>query len=493
MTGIFRWTLIALALLLSCGAYHAQPDGQIPAGQGQFHSTLSASEVVSALRLGQPLDYDNVTITGPVDLRGLADPVAQPLKITNSRFLGPVNLEGATFNEPVDLRGSVFQGNVSFAKVRFQDDAKFAGARFLGQTDYANAVFMGLASFMSTRFFNDTSFGNVQFDGDAIFMQSGFAKDVDYNFAQFARLASFELAYFNNVSFLETQFGGHTSFRAVRFAGNATFAATNFQSDVVFRGATFDRGSTFGLSAFRGLADFGNVVFRETAYFGGVKFSDLAYFVNAMFNRGLILEDSRLYSMQLDNATFGKDALINLNGADFTKFVVRWDAIKDRMVYNGAAYLALVKNYKNLEWFDDADNCYYQYRRIGQDQAPWGWSKISDIVSWISCGYGVRVSYTAVCCLLTILLFGVIFWAGKGMNKFEIEGMELPGNPTMRPSQRVSLTDALYFSIAMFTTSQAPVNTYPVGVYRHLAMLEGIMGWFFLGLFVVVLSAVLIR
>jgi hypothetical protein len=45
----------------------------------------------------------------------------------------------------------------------------------------------------------------------------------------------------------------------------------------------------------------------------------------------------------------------------------------------------------------------------------------------------------------------------------------------------------------MFTTSQAPVNTYPVGFYRHLAMVEGIMGWFFLGLFVVVLSGVLIR
>jgi hypothetical protein len=45
----------------------------------------------------------------------------------------------------------------------------------------------------------------------------------------------------------------------------------------------------------------------------------------------------------------------------------------------------------------------------------------------------------------------------------------------------------------MFTTSQAPVNTYPVGVYRHLAMAEGILGWFFLGLFVVVLSGVLIR
>jgi hypothetical protein len=163
------------------------------------------------------------------------------------------------------------------------------------------------------------------------------------------------------------------------------------------------------------------------------------------------------------------------------------------MVYNGAAYLALVKNYKSLEWFDEADECYYKYRRIGQDQAPWGWGKISDIISWLSCGYGVRVSYTAFWCLFTILIFGVIFWAGKGMDKFVIEGVELPGDQRLRPSKRVSFTDALYFSIAMFTTSQAPVNTYPVGVYRHLAMAEGILGWFFLGLFVVVLSAVLIR
>jgi len=493
VTGISKCALLFVAFLLFCGACQAQPAARSPSVQAVSDTVLEASDIVSDIRSGQPLDYDNVTISGSLDLRGLVDPVARPLIITNSQFLGPLNFDGATFNEPVDMRGSTFLDNISFAKVRFLDDAKFAGSRFHGQTDYGNAVFMGLASFMSARFFNDTSFGNVQFNGDAIFMQSGFAKDVDYNFAQFARLASFEMAYFNNVSFLETQFGAHTSYRAARFAGNATFAATSFQSDAVFRGAAFDRGSTFGLSSFGGLVDFGNVIFSETAYFGGVKFSDLAYFVNAQFSKGLILEDARLYSMQLDNATFGKEATINLNGADFTKFVVRWNAIRDRMVYNGAAYLALVKNYKNLEWFDDADDCYYQYRRIGQDQEPWGWSKISDIVSWISCGYGVRVSYTAACCLLTILLFGVIFWAGKGMNKFEIEGMELPGNPSLRPSKRVSLTDALYFSIAMFTTSQAPVNTYPVGVYRHLAMLEGILGWFFLGLFVVVLSAVLIR
>ena len=224
-----------------------------------------------------------------------------------------------------------------------------------------------------------------------------------------------------------------------------------------------------------------------------MKFADLAYFANARFDGDLILEGARLYSMQLDNVTFNESSKINLNSTDFSKFVVHWSTIRDRMVYNGAAYLALVKNYKSLEWFDEADECYYQYRRIGQDQAPWGWGKLSDIISWLSCGYGVRVSYTAFWCLFTILIFGVIYWAGKGMNKFEIDGVELPGYQRLKPSKHVSFTDALYFSIAMFTTSQAPVNTYPVGVYKYLAMAEGIIGWFFLGLFVVVLSAVLIR
>lgn len=493
MRVLIRWMLIFAAFLLLCGACAAQAQASRSSLGDAGPTVIEAEEILSEIRAGEPLNYDNVTIAGSLDLSHLPGPVKQPVKITNSQFQGSLNFAGVTFNEPVDLRGTVFQKNISFAKARFLGDAKFAGSRIFGQADFIDAVFAGLASFTSARFFNDTSFGSVQFGQDAIFMAATFSRDVDYNFAKFSRLGYFENARFENVSFLQSQFDGHVTFLNAQFRGNAIFAATRFNSDVVFRGARFLRGNTFGLANFGGFSDFANVVFVDPAFFGVTRFSDNAYFVNARFDKGLILEDARLYSMQLDNVSFGDSAKINLNGADFTKFVVRWNAIKDRMVYDGAAYLALVKNYKSLEWFNDADDCYYQYRKIGQDMEPWGWAKISDIVSWISCGYGVRVSYTAVCCLFTILLFGVIFWAGKGMNKFEIEGLELPGNSGLRPSTRVSLTDALYFSIAMFTTSQAPVNTYPVGFYRHLAMLEGILGWFFLGLFVVVLSGVLIR
>ena len=456
-------------------------------------SEIAAQNIVSQIRSGQPISYNNITVTGQLDLSRLEGPIRHPLTITNSRFQGPVLMEGVIFSQGLDLRGSIFQNNVSFARSRFLGDAKFSGARFTKRADFSDAYFESVSSFIATHFSGDCSFSSAEFQGDAAFLGASFAADVDYDDASFTRSGSFRAARFEDVRFFETDFSGQVTFLSALFSGNATFAATRFQSDVVFRQARFLMGSTFGLSSFAGLADFGAVQFNQTAFLGGVKFSDLAYFSGARFGGDLILEGARLYSMQLDDVLFSDRSQINLNSTDFTKFVVRWSSIRDRMVYNGAAYLALVKNYKSLEWFDDADDCYYQYRRVGQARSTWGWSKISDIISWLSCGYGVRVSYTVFWCLFTILFFGVIFWAGKGMSKFEIEGMELPGDHRLRPSQRVSFTDALYFSIAMFTTSQAPVNTYPVGFYRHLAMAEGILGWFFLGLFVVVLSAVLIR
>jgi len=482
---------MAILLLLLLGEALSEESGID--GTSSASPAIAAQDILAQIRSGEPLDYNNVTITGELDLGPGEEPVRQSIRIINSRFQGPVKIEGVTFAEFLDLRGCIFRDDVSFIKSRFLGDAKFAGAKFGKQADFAETYFQGPASFISTSFQNDSSFGSAQFDGDAVFLDCNFASDVDFNYAKFLRSVSFLNANFEDVSFFETQFTEQVTFRSAQFKGNATFAATRFESDVLFRAGRFRKGSTFGLSSFGGLADYGNVDFNKTAFFGGVKFADLAYFANARFNGDLILEGARLYSMQLDNATFNERSKINLNSTDFSKFVVHWSILQNRIVYNGAAYLALVKNYKSLEWFDEADKCYYQYRRIGQDQAAWGWDKLSDIISWLSCGYGVRVSYTAFWCLFTILIFGLIFWAGKGMSKFEIEGMELPGDPRMRPSKRVSFTDALYFSIAMFTTSQAPVNTYPVGVYKHLAMAEGILGWFFLGLFVVVLSAVLIR
>lgn len=455
-------------------------------------NNVSAHEVISKISSGEAVDYQNVSIKGNLDLSILKGPVSQEVRIINCQ-LDEVNFGGVTFEEPLDMRGTVFQSSASFAKAKILSDAKFTGALFAGTTDFRYTDFGGSASFRGVRFLNDTSFNYAQFGSDVSFMYTSFARDVDFNFAQFSRTADFSEVRFSNVSFLESKFAEHTAFGYARFNGNTVFAGTDFGSDAIFRSSIFKGNSQFGLAKFDGLGDFSDVNFQCMAIFLGTKFADNVYFTNARFDRDLILEGSRIYSMQLDNATFGESSKINLKDADFNRFVVRWNTIKDRLIFDGAAYQALAKNYKNLEWFDDADECYYQYRWLTQAQEPWSWTKLADIIAWLSCGYGVRVSYVSFWCLFTIVFFGLIYWAGNGMRRFELTGLEIPVNAGGIKDQRTSLVDAIYFSTAMFTTSQAPVNNYPVGIYKHLAMIEGILGWFFLGLFVVVLSGVLIR
>jgi hypothetical protein len=464
--------------------------------QAESLHNVSAAEVVSKIESGENIDYQNVSIEGDLDLSGQKEPLNQEVRITNCR-IGKADFEGVTFEEPLDMRGTVFQDSVSFAKAKVLSDARFSDAVFLGATDFRNSNFIGSASFTGAQFLNDTSFANARFDGDLSFLDSSFAGDVQFDYAQFSRIVTFWDARFNNVSFLETKFDEQTTFAYAQFSGSTLFASTNFGSDVVFRSSLFNRNAQFGLAQFNGLCDFSGASFKGMAIFLGIKAADNIYFTDTRFDQDLILEGARIYGMQLNNASFGENSKIDLKDADFSRFVVRWDTIKDRMVFDGAAYQALVKNYKNLEWFNDADDCYYQYRRLSQAQEPWGWTKLADVIAWLSCGYGVRVSYVSFWCVFTILIFGLIYWAGNGMRRFEIAGIEVPveaGGPNNDPNnQRTSLVDAIYFSVAMFTTSQAPVNNFPVKIYRHLAMFEGILGWFFLGLFVVVLSGVLIR
>lgn len=488
MVKIRRWLLIigVVALMLICSAY-AQP--------GISSQNVSADEIVSKIKSGEPVGYKNISVSGSIDLSSLEGPVKQPVTIINSQ-LGPVNFEGVSFEEPVDLRSTQFNGNSSFAKATFLADANFAGAKFIGETDFRNVKFSSATTFLNSQFLDDTSFGNAQFGGEAIFLGSRFYKDVDFDYAQFSRLVSFWNAKFENVRFMETEFEGSTGFNYAQFDNSTVFAGTRFGGDAIFRATQFSSNAQFGLASFGGLSDFTNVNFKGVAIFIGTKFSDNVYFTDAKFDKDLIFEGARIYSIQLDNAAFADQSRISLNDTDFTRFDARWNAIKDRLIFNGAAYQALVKNYKNLEWFDDADGCYYQYRMTTMSEEPWGWIKIIDIISWLSCGFGVRVSYVTFWCLFTIIFFGFVYWAGNGMRRFELSGKKVPGEGKDKrdtKGDRTSLVDALYFSTAMFTTSQAPYYNYPIGFYRHLAMFEGIIGWFFLGLFVVVLSGVLIR
>jgi len=493
---------------------------------------VQPGEVVGQIKMGYPVNYDRVYIAGDLDLSNLEKPVSEPISITNSTINGTLNLAGSIFQEPVDLRGNIIAGQADFSSANFASDCRFSSSRFMKEADFKLSKFAEIASFRNVNFselvdfsyaqfgklatfegasfWGDVSYLSAQFRGDTSFESAHFIKLVDFEFAQFSQLLSFWKAVFSSeTSFANAQISGTSNFMSTRFEGNVTFMGARFGADVTFSRAQFDQTAIFGLANFNGFTDFSRVIFKGAAIFAVTKFTDNARFVDSRFDQDLIMESARIYSLELGNATYGQDSLLSLKGADFTRLIARWDTIKDHMVFDGAAYLALVKNYKNLEWMDDANECYYQYRKIGQSIKPWDFEKIVDIVSWVSCGYGVKPSFTILWSLFFIFLFGIWFWKGNGIRKFgeddlqkiktmesmtsqQIEALQesaVRSQPTR--TQTASLIDSMYFS-AMNFTAQAPANIYPVGHYRHLGMIEGMLGWFFLGLFVVVLSGTLI-
>ena len=172
-------------------------------------------------------------------------------------------------------------------------------------------------------------------------------------------------------------------------------------------------------------------------------------------------------------AELGNNSNISLKDADFDQITnIRWDDVKEHLDYekNGRnTYLSLVRSFKSIGFFDDADDCYYVCRdNMKKENEKSNWSKLYDILSYVSCGYGVRPGYTLGWVVVSMYIFWVIF-LGCSQSIFE----------------------AVYFSFISFTSGSP--SDLPIGAWKYFVMIESALGYFFLALFIVVLARKFIR
>lgn len=489
--------LIAIIIILSDGKSSSDP------------LFIPAEDVISQVKDGQPVYYKSVFITGDLFLDEPAERlVKSPFVIINSTVQN-ASFDGVSFQEDAIFWGTAF-GNASFngtgfSRADFSDtyfvQGSFAGATFGSPASFDGAIFRKGANFMDSRFKKDASFVGARFLGDANFNYSGFDYYTYFSKAQFL----------GNASFSDVTFSGTLDFSAANFTRGANFFQSEFGDAAVFSDAVFLGPVQFGLCEFSGFSSFGSAIFAgdagfnmarfgDDAYFSGtsfqgdalfglVEFEDLATFQGASFGRELNLKGSRISTMLLDGAVFGEKCKIRLNDSDFARLSAPWADIKGHMIYDAGAFLALVENYRRMGWSRDEDECYYDYRRINQAERDWGWMKLLDAAAWISCGYGVRPGYAVLWSLSTIVVFALIFWIGDGIRRSSrpFQGAEADPVP-----ERATLRNALFFSTMIFL-SQGPIDFLPVGRHRYYVILEGILGWLLLALFLVTLGRVMIR
>ncbi len=288
------------------------------------------------------------------------------------------------------------------------------------------------------------------------------------------------VSFQNGVDFKATNFIKYANLCGVQFEESANFSQAVFCETADFERSEFFWESRFHGSRFIKKADFSGAVFRGNTWFSEsyfsldanfyeAEFKNEAYFTKAYFGDRLNLDKSKINYVSLADITCGKNCHITLQASNFTRLEARWDSLRNYLIYDGPMYLSLTKNYNNLEWFEDADDCYYHYR-IEKRAGLNAWSKILDYIIWVAYGYGVRPQNPLMLGVILVLLSAFIFWLG---------------------SQRQSMTDSLYLSVIVFISS--PEIDQLTGLCKLWGLFERLMGWLLMALFLVTLGRVTIR
>jgi uncharacterized protein YjbI with pentapeptide repeats len=491
---VIVWILLLVIVVLAMSAgVQAQELREVP-----------ASEILEKIQAGEDVNYDGCRITGELDLSEIeleTVPVArtefeieqwgleEDLKIAESK----ITIINSVFENDMDLSSTQFKKSAVFYGTSFLNFSDFEGASFGGNADFRYASFDGDANFESASFDGDAYFWNVSFGGNADFLYASFGGDADFLYASFGGDANFRGTSFGGyTNFFDTNFDGDADFRGTSFGGYTNFWNTSFAGDADFLYASFGGYTNFFDASFDGDVNFwsasfgGDVHFFDTSFDGDVNFWSASFvgvadFRYASFGGNVLFEHMQFNKVFFSDTTFTN---VSLHETDFKSMRVDWSSLKDTLVFDGPAYIKLVKNFREMEQFGDADDAYYQYRRLSQANKEWSFSKLGDILMWLSCGYGVKPQYTIILAVILILIFTIIYWLGNGIKRLKESDED--------DEQDVSFCDAFYFSVVTFTTVGYG-DWYPKDRYRKFVMIEGLVGWLTLALFLVTLANVMIR
>ncbi len=382
---------------------------------------INASEILDKIENGEDIYLTHARIIGELDVSKIE--------------LKTVHEEWRIWQKPFVEELKIVDSSITIVDSIFENDVNFSNTLFRKNILFWNTSFLGRSNFWSTKFVEDADFTRANFSGDAAF-----------GFVKFSSFAIFSGANFNGGAF----------FNDAHFNGATDFGGASFGDDASFPWAIFDEVAYFNGASFGDAAEFPWAIFGDDAFFDRAKFGSAANFNDMNFD-DVYFTDTEFFN-------------VSLVKTDFKTVRVKWSSLKNALVFDGPTYIKLIKNFKDIEQFEDADDAYYQYRLLSQKNKN-GFSWLSDEIWRIACGYGVKPINTILFCVLIILIFSLIYCLGGD----------------------VSIGDAFYFSMTTFASAQSK-DWYPVDRYRKIAhIIERLSGWFILSLFIVTLAKVMIR
>ena len=228
-------------------------------------STIEAKDILAKINRKEAVSYQNVIITGDLDLTGLANRkeiregnwgdqtnylsvVDVPLTFKNCTFTGKflayrtddqerkllkmnntvyntdfteaVTIEDCQFEKDAAFKYSVFSQRAIFSGNTFRDDALFKYSKFKNAADFSGSTFRGYADFKYTKFDETAFFRSAAFERPADFKYTSFDERVDFSQARFNSNADFKYTHLpRGTRFDNTRFEGSTDFKYTTLDG----------------------------------------------------------------------------------------------------------------------------------------------------------------------------------------------------------------------------------------------------------------------------------
>jgi len=389
---------------------------------------VSAEEVIGKINRSEPVEYDHVIIKGDLSIEKANLQKKKVELISLGPYPGVIPLYAPVVNSSIRINDSYIDGPTDFESSIFKGEVNFEKTEFNNYSRFQASQFNGTANFAGSKFNGNAQFGYSQFNSPLYFYNTIFNEDVE-----------FEGAKFNDV----------VSFWGSRFNKDADFTYSHFFGDYI----------DFGNSTFCGYVDLSDSKFKGDTYFTG-----------AHFDKSIDLRYSDL--VQLD------PNLLHLD----------WCSFQGHLIYDEILFISFINKFKDRGQFEDARNCYYDYRNERRILELNSGIKLMDYLAWLSCGYGVHPSYTFTWGGFFIIFFGIIYWRGKCFR--------ISSYPFMQFSSKFRIVKEIlqniYFSLLIFFHINQSINLYPSKYWKYVVTFENILGWFLLALFMVVLVNVMI-
>lgn len=215
---------------------------------------VDAQEIISLINQGKPVRYENVEISGELDLTnlvnrkkersdaGLSDnnnafksTVENKLTFINCTFLDDVIAYYHNDREDKTFIAD-FEDDIVFQNCTFREASEFKYSQFSGKTNFQGTVFEEEANFKYAEFSEAPIFSHVVFEDHANFKYAKFPENINFTAAVFNEEANFKYADFpSGTNFENVVFNGLANFKYAKFSTPLNMSNVSFNGSEDFK------------------------------------------------------------------------------------------------------------------------------------------------------------------------------------------------------------------------------------------------------------------